>query len=191
MRPRCSSVFRMHARGWAPTHFEPRSRLQQVDAAPHDCVGVRSLDGTAAALDEAERRVGLPAAPGHRPSTPVASCTSSNAIVQRIASHRGPGRRPQLHLGGKVTAFGPDSTLVFPRTIDHQSINTGSANINVVATFAGTGFDVHFPDGQGIPLPRRTQAVAQSKRVWARSGRCSLSLVIACVLESSVQRRRR
>jgi quercetin dioxygenase-like cupin family protein len=62
----------------------------------------------------------------------------------------------ELHLGGKVTAFGPDSTLVIPRNADHQIINTGKDDMNLVAAFASTGFDVHFPDGQRIPLPWRT-----------------------------------
>lgn len=62
----------------------------------------------------------------------------------------------ELHLGGKVTAFGPDSTLVIPRNADHQIINTSSVEMNVIAAFAGTGFEVHFPDGQPIPLPWRT-----------------------------------
>ncbi len=62
----------------------------------------------------------------------------------------------ELHLDGKVTPFGPDSTLVIPRNADHQIINTGSVEMNVVAAFAGTGFAVQFPDGQPIPLPWRT-----------------------------------
>ncbi len=62
----------------------------------------------------------------------------------------------ELHLGGKTLAFGPDSTLVIPRNVDHQIFNTGTEPIVCVAAFAATPVVVVLPDGQPIDLPWRT-----------------------------------
>ena len=62
----------------------------------------------------------------------------------------------ELHIDGKVIAFGPDSTLVIPPNAAHQIFNTGAQHLNMLATLSVSPVDVHFPDGQRIPLPWRT-----------------------------------
>lgn len=59
----------------------------------------------------------------------------------------------ELHIAGTVQSFGPDTTLVLPRNITHQIINTGAEPMHLVAALAMTPVEVVLPDGQPLPLP--------------------------------------
>lgn len=59
----------------------------------------------------------------------------------------------ELHIGGKVVAFGPDSTLVLPPDVPHQIFNTGSGPLRTVAAFSSTPVGTFFPGGEPIELP--------------------------------------
>lgn len=62
----------------------------------------------------------------------------------------------ELHIGGEILAFGPDSTLAIPPNVDHQIFNTGAEPIVCVAAFSATPVEVVLPDGQAIALPWRS-----------------------------------
>jgi mannose-6-phosphate isomerase-like protein (cupin superfamily) len=62
----------------------------------------------------------------------------------------------EVHMGGEVLPFGPDSTLVIPPNVDHQIFNTGTDPLVTVAAFAVSPVEVKFPDGTVIELPWRT-----------------------------------
>lgn len=59
----------------------------------------------------------------------------------------------ELHMDGRVTAFGPDTTLVLPPNVPHQIFNTGSVPLLTVAAFSSTPVGTFLPDGEPIPLP--------------------------------------
>jgi quercetin dioxygenase-like cupin family protein len=59
----------------------------------------------------------------------------------------------ELHIEGRVERFGPEQTLVIPRNVPHQIVNTGSEAIRLVAAFAMTPVVAYFPDGSELPLP--------------------------------------
>ena len=59
----------------------------------------------------------------------------------------------EVHIGGKVIAFGPDTTLVLPPRVPHQIVNTGSVPLKTVAAFSSTPVGTFFPDGRAIALP--------------------------------------
>jgi mannose-6-phosphate isomerase-like protein (cupin superfamily) len=68
-----------------------------------------------------------------------------------VASGRG-----ELHVDGKVIAFGPDSTLIIPPNVPHQICNTGTEPLGLLAAFSASPVDVYLPDGERIALPWRT-----------------------------------
>ena len=59
----------------------------------------------------------------------------------------------ELHLDGKVTAFGPDTTLVLPPNRPHQIFNTGSTTLRTVAAFSCSPVGTFLPDGAPLALP--------------------------------------
>jgi len=61
--------------------------------------------------------------------------------------------RGELHIADGVHTFGPDSTLVLPRNVNHQIFNTGTEPIELVAVLSMTPVEVVLPDGQPLPLP--------------------------------------
>jgi mannose-6-phosphate isomerase-like protein (cupin superfamily) len=64
--------------------------------------------------------------------------------------------RGELHIEGRVVAFGPDSTLVIPADVPHQILNTGTEDIRLVAAFSAAPVEVFLPDGTPIQLPWRS-----------------------------------
>lgn len=67
-----------------------------------------------------------------------------------VIVERGRGR---LLIGGDVHEFGPDTTLVLPRNVEHQIVNAGDEPLRLVAAFAATPVAVTLPDGTPLPLP--------------------------------------
>ncbi|MFJ4290865.1 cupin domain-containing protein [Cupriavidus sp. NPDC089707] len=61
--------------------------------------------------------------------------------------------RGELHLQGRVQAFGPDTTLVVPRNAVHQIINVGEAPLALIGILSVSPVPVFFPDGTPIELP--------------------------------------
>ncbi|HLB15693.1 MAG TPA: cupin domain-containing protein [Burkholderiales bacterium] len=61
--------------------------------------------------------------------------------------------RGELHIGGEIHRFGPDTTLVIPANVDHQILNTGAEPLTLTAAFSTSPVEAVFPDGQPIPLP--------------------------------------
>jgi quercetin dioxygenase-like cupin family protein len=62
----------------------------------------------------------------------------------------------ELHIAGKVIAFGPDSTLIIPPDAPHRIVNTGADTLVTLAVFSVSPVEVHLPDGERIALPWRT-----------------------------------
>jgi quercetin dioxygenase-like cupin family protein len=59
----------------------------------------------------------------------------------------------ELLVEGVVHAFGPGTTLVIPRNVDHQIVNTGTAAMQTLAVFSQSPVAVFQPDGAPLPLP--------------------------------------
>ena len=59
----------------------------------------------------------------------------------------------ELHIGGTIERFGPNTTLTIPPNVDHQIVNAGAEPIRLVAVFSMTPVAVVLPDGQPFPLP--------------------------------------
>jgi mannose-6-phosphate isomerase-like protein (cupin superfamily) len=59
----------------------------------------------------------------------------------------------ELHLDGRVVAFGPDTTLVLPPNCPHQIVNTGSVPLKTLAAFSSSPVGTFLPDGSPIALP--------------------------------------
>ena len=59
----------------------------------------------------------------------------------------------ELVIGGVAHRFRADSTLVIPRNVDHQIVNTGATPIECTAAFSVSPVAVYLPDGQAFPLP--------------------------------------
>jgi mannose-6-phosphate isomerase-like protein (cupin superfamily) len=70
-----------------------------------------------------------------------------------IVVTRGSG---EVRYADRVVRFGPDSTVVIPRNVDHQVFNTGTEPMEIVAAFSMSPVAVVFPDGQPLELPWRT-----------------------------------
>jgi quercetin dioxygenase-like cupin family protein len=64
--------------------------------------------------------------------------------------------RGEVHIDGRVIAFGADFTLILPRNVAHQIINTGEEPIRLVAAFSMTPVHVAFPDGAPLEVPWRS-----------------------------------
>ena len=59
----------------------------------------------------------------------------------------------ELLVDGVAHAFGPGTTLVIPRNVDHQIVNTGEASMQTLAVFSVSPVAVFRPDGAPLPLP--------------------------------------
>jgi mannose-6-phosphate isomerase-like protein (cupin superfamily) len=59
----------------------------------------------------------------------------------------------EVHIDGRIVAFGPDSTLVLPPRIAHQIFNTGDAPLRTVAAFSATPVGTFLPGGEALELP--------------------------------------
>lgn len=59
----------------------------------------------------------------------------------------------QLSIDGKVTAFGPNSTLIIPPDIIHQLANSGTEEVFLIASFSSTPAKIFTPDGEELVLP--------------------------------------
>jgi mannose-6-phosphate isomerase-like protein (cupin superfamily) len=62
----------------------------------------------------------------------------------------------EVHIGGQAHRFGPDSTIVLPKGLQHQIFNTGAAPMEIVGVFGGTPVGTFLPDGSALALPWRT-----------------------------------
>lgn len=62
----------------------------------------------------------------------------------------------ELHIGGQIHRFGPDTTLVIPRDVPHQIVNSGETPLVSLAVFAVSPVQVCLPDGQPLDLPWRS-----------------------------------
>jgi len=58
-----------------------------------------------------------------------------------------------LTIEGETTAFGPNSTLIIPNDVVHQIVNTGVAEMHLVATLSMAPVRVRTSDGAPMPLP--------------------------------------
>lgn len=70
-----------------------------------------------------------------------------------VLVERGAG---ELHIEGHVHAFAANSTLVIPRNVVHQIINTAQEPLEIVGVFAVAPVPVFLPDGQQLALPWRS-----------------------------------
>ena len=61
--------------------------------------------------------------------------------------------RGELQIDGAVQKFGADTTLVIPRNVLHQIVNTGDTPLEIVAAFSVSPVEAFFPDGERIELP--------------------------------------
>ena len=59
----------------------------------------------------------------------------------------------ELHVEGTVHRFGANTTLVVPRNLPHQIINSGNCPLELVGVFSVSPVPVFFQDGQPIELP--------------------------------------
>ena len=62
----------------------------------------------------------------------------------------------EVHIGGEVVAFGPDTTLVLPPGVPHQIFNTGAVPLTTVAAFSATPVGTFDPGGEPMALPWRS-----------------------------------
>ena len=70
-----------------------------------------------------------------------------------VICHAGQG---ELHAGGTVHRFGPDSTLVLPRDELHQIVNSGDVPMEITGVFGATPVATYLPDAQRLELPWRS-----------------------------------
>ena len=59
----------------------------------------------------------------------------------------------EVHIGGEVIPFGPDTTLVLPSKTPHQIFNTGAVPLRTIAAFSATPVGTSLPDGTPLALP--------------------------------------
>lgn len=64
--------------------------------------------------------------------------------------------RGEVHIQGRVHAFGPQQTVVLPPDVVHQIFNVGDAPLEMTAVFAATPVPVTLPDGTALELPWRS-----------------------------------
>jgi quercetin dioxygenase-like cupin family protein len=64
--------------------------------------------------------------------------------------------RGEVHIEGRVHAFGAQQTLVLPPGVVHQIFNVGDEPLETTAVFAATPVPVALPDGTALELPWRT-----------------------------------
>lgn len=58
-----------------------------------------------------------------------------------------------LMINGETTAFGPNSTLIIPHDVVHQITNTGTDDMNLIATLSMAPVRVRTGDGAPMALP--------------------------------------
>ena len=59
----------------------------------------------------------------------------------------------QLAINDEVLKFGPNSTLIIPSGVVHQLVNSGTEEIQLIASFSSTPAKVFTPDGEELVLP--------------------------------------
>lgn len=62
----------------------------------------------------------------------------------------------EVHVDGRVHAFGPGTTLVIPPNVVHQIFSTGDEPLVTTAAFSATPVGVFLLDGAPLPLPWRS-----------------------------------
>lgn len=62
----------------------------------------------------------------------------------------------ELHVDGRVLAFGPDTTVVLPRGRPHQIFSVGADPLEILGVFGATPVGTFAPEGGEIALPWRT-----------------------------------
>lgn len=63
------------------------------------------------------------------------------------------GGRGEALIDGVAHPFGTGSTLVLPRGLDHQLVNTGNEPLETIGILAATPVVTRLPDGRPIELP--------------------------------------
>ena len=64
--------------------------------------------------------------------------------------------RGEVHIDGRVHAFGPQQTLLLPAGVPHQIFNVGTEPLETTAVFAATPVQVTLPDGTTLEVPWRS-----------------------------------
>jgi quercetin dioxygenase-like cupin family protein len=62
----------------------------------------------------------------------------------------------ELRLGDQVQPFGADTTLVLPRGLPHQIVNTGTVPMETIGIFGATPVGTFGTDGTPLALPWRS-----------------------------------
>ena len=70
-----------------------------------------------------------------------------------VMCHAGRG---EVHVGGKVHAFGRDQTVILPRDQVHQIFNTGASQLEILGVFGATPVKVYLPDATELAVPWRS-----------------------------------
>lgn len=118
-----------------PTEGRPHSALPGIDhltlaGGEH---GLRGLSVWQQSIDAGE------ATPPHRHDCEEVVVVSEGSGV--------------LEVDGVRQEFFAPCTLVVPRNLPHQILNTGSAPLRLVAAFSASPVQAFFPDGAPIALP--------------------------------------
>lgn len=66
------------------------------------------------------------------------------------------GGAGEVHIAGQAHRFGPESTIVLPRGVQHQIFNTGDTPMEILGIFGGSPVGTFLPDGTALELPWRT-----------------------------------
>jgi quercetin dioxygenase-like cupin family protein len=131
------SVIRSRARthGWVyRQHFFPH------DAAADTLVSQQTIIEHAAGALPLRQSM----APGS--ATPVHQHDCEEVVL--VLSGSG-----EVRANGTATPFGPDSTLVLPPRVAHESVNTGDSPLVTVAVFSATPVGTFTPNDEKIELP--------------------------------------
>ncbi|MGR4871819.1 cupin domain-containing protein [Variovorax sp. LARHSF232] len=67
-----------------------------------------------------------------------------------VLCHAGQG---EVHLDGRVHRFGPNSSVLLPRDVQHQIFNTGDEPMEITGVFPSAPVAVFDPEGHPVPLP--------------------------------------
>jgi quercetin dioxygenase-like cupin family protein len=68
-------------------------------------------------------------------------------LVMCLAGHG------EVHVGGRVHAFGAEQTVMLPAGELHQIFNVGAQPLELTAVFGATPVPVALPDGSALELP--------------------------------------
>lgn len=66
------------------------------------------------------------------------------------------GGSGEVHVAGQAHRFGPESTVVLPKGVQHQIFNTGDTPMEILGIFGGSPVGTFLPDGTALELPWRT-----------------------------------